>query len=378
MSYPRALIHGGVGATNTGDLLLSAISLHDVQSRFGNSIGLLTPRPGISTLNFPAFTSIPYTPTKIPSPKQGIVSRACKRVTRMLQIADPCDLGLGWTANATDYWVKALQQSRLLYVTGGGTFMDLFGVLDYYLLPIVVAKEAGIPVEFAPNGFGPFQTANGLAKLQHYLSGLELVVRDRESLHLCKQMGLSASFRRDDGFRISEVYPSLLATANQCVAARSSDSRLKIGVDICDQFGSGDANRDFEWWIKLLRNVSNHSVVMGGFCFHSDPGADFSRTRQAFQEAGIDPNQVKPPKVIYSDSVTDLMEFDVILSSRFHAIVVANVIGRRTFAFSSGAYYAVKMGAAIEGFTNSAVMGPQDDPVVVAKRIISRDEPPED
>jgi polysaccharide pyruvyl transferase WcaK-like protein len=234
-----------------------------------------------------------------------------------------------------------------------------------------VARAAGVRVATAPIGLGPFTSdwwANCVADI---LRPNTTVVRDDASVLYCKQYGLSVKRRQDDGFRIAEVLP--LTQSN-----RSPEPRAKrIGVNIFSQFGSIRHDESKAWWTALLESLSATNVILEGFCFHNSIFDDFAITSECFDRAGLDPRSVRGPDIDFRVACARLKDFDAIVTSRFHAVVVGNAFGIPTFAVCDGEYYCRKMEAAAKGFASSTQMRQFDaSPQEATTRILKSVESP--
>jgi hypothetical protein len=100
-------------------------------------------------------------------------------------------------------------------------------------------------------------------------------------------------------------------------------------------------------------------VVLAGFCFHANPFLDHLATARVFREAGLAEGCVAPPPLDFREAVRAVGAFDAVFTARFHAAVVANVLGRPGIAVAGGAYYRAKMAAAVEGAARMEAADPR-------------------
>jgi polysaccharide pyruvyl transferase WcaK-like protein len=118
-------------------------------------------------------------------------------------------------------------------------------------------------------------------------------------------------------------------------------------------------------------------VNIKGFCFHNSVFEDYAHTCECFDRSGLNPNDVIVPDLDFQAACARLSDFDAIISSRFHAIVVGNAMGISTFAVCDGEYYDRKMEAATKNFERSALIKQFDcAPEQVAFDILHNDHAP--
>jgi polysaccharide pyruvyl transferase WcaK-like protein len=99
-------------------------------------------------------------------------------------------------------------------------------------------------------------------------------------------------------------------------------------------------------------------VEVEGFCFHNQISSDFSKTVELLVECGIAPHRVCPPDLDYRDACRRIASYQGIVTCRFHATVVANVLGVPAIATADGSYYTSKMQVAIAGAKSARVIDP--------------------
>jgi polysaccharide pyruvyl transferase WcaK-like protein len=336
----RVILWGGYGWGNVGDELTLAVAISDLKERGITSLGVLTPSPGYTRALFPEAEVIPFRPVV----RKNRIRRSLEGVGRRLgglKLPEPYLRPEFQTASEGN-WVSALRDAELLYLAGGGYFTDLFAIFDRFILPVEVARLMGRRVETAPLGIGPFRDEKVVRRLVHAFKGTSLTVRDQVSVAFCRKHGLEASVGVDDGFRIGEV----LEFGEQ--PAPGGDD-VVLGVNFFPQHGSSNEAALRQWWLEFLRLAVSNNVTVEGFCFHNQLSYDFEPLVELFASAGLPPNSVKPPVLDFREACRDLTRYSMIASSRFHAVVVANVTGVPCLGVSSGEYYDAKMQVACEG-----------------------------
>jgi len=322
----QAVLWGGYAGGNVGDKLTLAVALRDARQRFGDSVCVLSADPNGTRKFFPDVPVAAFEPRG-----DAGLRRLARSVSRRLRLNSWRLPKFRLADQPASSWMKLVQQSRQLYLVGGGYLTGMFGP-DYYLLPVLAAKAARVPVSSAPVGIGPFNNRGEAAFVAEALRGTDLAVRDTASLAFCREHGLTARQAWDDGFRVAEVISGLTRHARD-------GKRLKVGICIFPQHGDPDWPRTKRWWNGLLSALRTEEV--SGFCFHADARLDYATTRKLLGD-GL----VKPWTTDLRDAVAKLCGFDAIVSSRYHAIVVANVLGIPNIAVAAGEYYHVKMTAA--------------------------------
>ena len=340
----RLLIWGGYGHGNAGDWLTLAAALHDCGQAAGGVATVLSPDPVMVEGLFPEARAVRYR-LRRPRGLRGRVREALRRVGRSLRPV--CwrfryrldDQMRDVAGDGPAEWVEALGQADRLYLAGGGYLTELFD-LERFVMPLLAAQRRGLAVATAPIGIGPFRTRAGEALVADALRGARVVVRDDDSAAFCRRHGLPAVVRPDDGFRVREVRPALAPPS-----ARAGHEPAKVGVCACPQYGAEAPRRVQAWWGDLLCALRRElpAVALRGFCFHTDPTADYQCTREAFQRAGLERSDVKPPRPGPWEAVEDVMACDALATARFHAAVVAGVFGVPCLAVASGAYSRAKM-----------------------------------
>jgi len=362
----KCILWGGYAAGNSGDELTLAVALKDMQARYDGSVAILSKQPGYTMQQFSEAAVIPY--ELVPPADRSSTLRRLSRKLDWQVLGRP-----RWRYRVADQlkaehphnWVQHIQSGRMLYLVGGGYLTDLFDC-ESFLLPVLVAKQAGVPVATAPLGIGPFRLDEAARKVVEALTGSDLRVRDRPSLTFCARYQVPAELAKDDGFRAMEVIGLKPKSSNR--GAR----KPRIGINIFDQHGNEELARTRTWWTDLLKALSRAPVAIQTFCFHTNPFLDFSRAMECCRNAGLASAIVRQPRLDFRAACAQLMAFDVIVSARFHAVVIGNLLGKATFAVYDGAYYASKMKAATEGFDRSKALSPSAmSPSDAAKLILA-------
>ena len=333
---------GGFAAGNTGDELTLAVALRDMPRKFSNP-AILSRSPEYSSWLYPQATVLAQ--TELP------VAMRWKKFRKIIGAA-----GLGQQIHQRTYdrwvdrhlklnpeWVQAVENSRLLYLVGGGYFTDIFS-LPRLLLPVSIAKTMGVAVATAPLGIGPFLDPKQADLVASVLRGVDLCVRDDASLRFCVENHLTARRAEDDGFRVREILSPLSSES------LPQDRGKKVGICLFFQQGGSLSQPAFDqWWLTFLRRLKGliGENAIEGFCFHTTPASDFHQAIRMFRMAGISPVQVRQPEMDFRRAVAHLNSYGAVVTTRFHAAVVAAVFKIPCTAVASGEYYSNKMKLAL-------------------------------
>ena len=383
-NLPKCILWGGYGAGNIGDDITLAVALYDMKSKFGDSIGILSPNFLSTKYVFPDARIIPYT---IPTSSWYSILRRIRQFILKLEHLPIVSLKIQSIINylsslllqrffSYDYiitktkrtdnadWLYILQNCQLLYLVGGGYLTDLF-ILRPVVTPMLVAKLINIPISTAPIGIGPFHFKRNSDLVASILKDAKVVVRDKESLQWCYKNNIFASFRLDDGFRIIEIFPDLYKKEFK------SDDKL-IGVCIFYQHGSNISYTKFKYWCcTLLKLLIKNGFKLEGFCFHTNPNLDFRTTREIFLNIGLDPKLALAPFIDFRQAIEQLNKYRFIITTRFHAAISAGVLGIPYLSIASGSYYITKMHAAMHNQTPCFLSNPLiDKPKDIFEKIL--------
>jgi len=336
------VIWGGYAWGNIGDDLLLAAAIRKVQSRFGQSIAILSHNPEYTTWLFPGMLVVPYVrPPSRPKPtrRERILNKF--RSFFGSDKSDPGEADLNASMN-TD-WANCIRDARCLYLTGGGYLTDLFP-LEFWMPPIVLANQIKLPVVTSPLGLGPFKSAHWADTVVNGLRPADLRVRDQASYDFCRSRGLKPTLEPDDAFALLETwYP-----AGETVR---TDRPRKIGVCIFPQSGRAANHDATEWWTSGLRGLKAQypDYEIEGFCFHTSLQYDFREMVRLFKHAGLPLNAVLQPEMNIHRATAAIRGYDFVISTRFHAVVTANALKVPNVAIASGDYYLAKMQCAVQG-----------------------------
>lgn len=356
--YTQCILWGGYGGGNIGDDITLGVALHDMKSKFGNSVAILSSNPNTTHRLFPDVQVIPYEPPitlwyRILRRFNHLMLKLEHRTITLKYLSVLLNLYFSYTSKITirsktlnkNTWVQALRNCQQLYLVGGGYLTDLF-ILSPILLPVFIAKSIEVPINTAPIGIGPFYSKRNSKMVANVLEGIKVIVRDKESLEWCRQNNVFATLRPDDGFRISEIVMDL-----QSSKLKENLSISRIGVCIFYQHGSTISYSKFKsWWISFLKFLSQYYEIEG-FCFHTNRYLDFTTTQEIFYAAGLNPKFVQAPISDFREAVKSLNRYRCIITTRFHAAITAGVLGIPYIAVASGRYYLIKMSAALHPTT---------------------------
>jgi len=98
---------------------------------------------------------------------------------------------------------------------------------------------------------------------------------------------------------------------------------------------------------------------------------DYEPAIECCLAAGLLPSAVREPRLDFRAACRQLADFDLIVSSRFHAVVVGNIMDKATFGVYAGDYYKHKMLAAAQDFPRSHALSlPEMNAVDAANAIL--------
>lgn len=344
---PKCILWGGYGWGNVGDEITLAVALRDMSERYGScEVAILSPCPGYTKALFPETDVIPYVPVSAPK-RDTQVARALRVLKRRWGFRENrYEVNIQFSYDTTNGWAEAVKHCELLYLVGGGYLTDLYD-LESLLLPVEVARLHDVTVETAPLGIGPFNDSWSARKLQCALRDARVRVRDVDSQTICNDVGITAECRRDDGFRIMEVI----------AIDKPAPFRMgPIGINFYTQDGGPKAETVVKWWREVLILFKSSGLPIEGFCFHNSLQSDFSQTVQLFVDAGLPGELVCAPAFDFRDACNRITNYRAILTSRFHAAIIAGVAGIPVIAVADGRYYRSKMTSACQAYRTSRVI----------------------
>ena len=344
------VIWGGYGWGNTGDEICLAAAVERARRDFGPNLAVLAHNPEYTAWLFPHVTVIRYVPPK--NRKRDRWKKVFPGLGSLWSALNPShsDPAGGAPDSA---WATCLRQSRRMYLAGGGYLTDLFP-LDFILPPIRQALTLKLSVITAPIGIGPFQSAAAADQVAGLLKQMTLQIRDETSLAFCQAQNVNATLAPDDAFDWLNGWPPPAAKTPVNGHAR------RIGVCIFSQHGQPANGRYADWWIDCLRRLRGRHPerTIEGFCFHSNLQFDFGEMVRLFGRAEIPLAGIRPPELDFRRATAAIHEFDLVISTRFHATVAANVFNLPNVAVASGDYYLAKMTAACRNQPNSLLIDP--------------------
>ena len=353
------VLWGGYSWGNTGDEMMLAVAIKDKQEQYGDSLIVLSPNPDYTQWLFPNVAILPYQPQ--------IIVRWRRRVAK---------IKYGWPIRSTrnkpvpayrfadqiapaenKQWLQAIASAKELYLVGGGYYTDLWDT-TFIDMPIEAARRFRIPIRSAPIGVGPFFHEKSRQRFSDLFCNRSLTVRDLVSLDLCRQTGVDVEIKPDDGFRFFDVSP------HPTIDMNPKEAKTPIGIDFYIQHGTNRPKAVFAWWSRLLQELANEQLDLGGFCFHTRPQHDFFQAIRLFSETGLSLKTIKAPEPDFRMAVAQVAQYRLIISCRFHAIVAASLYGVPHIAIASGAYYKQKMAAALRSdSTPGCIIDPEKDAI---------------
>lgn len=381
--HPACVLWGGYTFGNTGDELTLAVALHDARQRFGDAVAVLSRDPAYTRWLFPDVHVLPY--ESLPPVVTRRTGRVLQKVYALLRRrglvpdlylhAQRLRRRLQPGPAASPAWVRAIEQCREFYLVGGGYLTDLFDV-ENYLLPLQIANARGIPIATAPLGLGPFTSERAAAAVAQALRRARVAVRDTASLDFCHRHGIAGTLRPDDGFRLLELMPELaLSDEPEAHASDAAPRRARVGICIFHQHGSGEFAPLEEWWTRFLRILKRHDAELSveGFHFHTARNRGFATMVHLFHATGLDVRCVQAPCLDFREAIRKVRTYDVVVSTRFHAVVVANVLNVPHVAVAAGEYYTNKMLAALgpDDTGSRLVTIPEHSPEEAANHVLA-------
>jgi len=243
----------------------------------------------------------------------------------------------------TDRWFKGiarLKGSNFLVMTGTGMLGD--DALHYEIFRwAVIAKLCGCKLLFVSVGGGPIRpplsrrfvkVALALADYRSY--------RDADSKDYLAAIGVDV---KNDG-----VYPDLAFSLPRAVVPADLDAGRQgvvIGVGLMNYYGLGRAGngeaiyRDYlgrlaSFVVRLLECRYNVRVLIGDVVYDQGVRHDL---RRALEERGVkyeDGGIIDEPASSVDELLLQLSTVDIVVSSRFHNLLLALMLGKPVFAIS--------------------------------------------
>lgn len=225
---------------------------------------------------------------------------------------------------------KELQECKLLLVGGGGLFQDynefkpydLFknqkGAINYYLVPILLAKMLDVKTMLYAVGIGPLQKEES-RKTMAWIANIvdEFTVRDQHSIHLLRELGVKNSKLSADpaiGLQ-TEKLPSH--------SDKQKSMHKKIGINIRNwSFDTTKSQNAIQTMLEVLNELQRKQPAeFMIFPFNSLPSEIQLATSFANKLNGrkrIIPYNMSPTK--YKEICRDL---DLMIGMRLHANIFA-------------------------------------------------------
>jgi polysaccharide pyruvyl transferase WcaK-like protein len=242
--------------------------------------------------------------------------------------------------------IGRLRQSNLLIMTGTGMLGDYaitpFGLHYDIVRWTVIAKLCGCKVLFVSVGGGPIRHPLSRWFVKVALAFAEYVsYRDASSKDYLKAIGVDV--------KDHPVYPDLAFGLPRTAVPANQDlrgQRAVIGVGVMNyhnRFGrSGDDETIYREYLGrvasfvsgLLQLRYSVRILIGDFVWDRHVGQD---VRRALEERGLKYEGSKiidEPTVSVVQLLTQLSSVDVVVSSRFHNLVLALMLGKPAMAIS--------------------------------------------
>ncbi len=350
----KCIVWGGYGFGNTGDELCLEIAIRDARMRFGDDFAVLTPNLQVTQWLFPDVKAIAYEPV-LPTRAVRLLDFArtlaqSKGKARSLPLPRPRladQLTVLKSRPSPPAWLEAISSCEELMLAGGGYLNDITTSFYRSFLPLQVASALNKTIRTASLGLGPFLKAGNAHRVASCLRQATMVnVRDQDSLAWCREQNIDANLVCDEVFTLKENPPEWLEFK------RVSETNVPPRIGVCF-FGQNGASlqpdQQQRWLADFLKHLKQHfpNHKIEGFCFYHAQYRDFNTMVPIFQQAGLRADQIVPGDLDYRINVKRLARYDLIISMRFHAVVLAKLMGIPTIALRTGDYYASKMGAAV-------------------------------
>lgn len=194
----------------------------------------------------------------------------------------------------------AVARSKILLSGGGGLLQDKTSnrTLTYYLGIIRMARLMGKKVVIFNQSIGPL-SPEGEKKVAHALQGLKIYVRDRDSLHLLRKLGIKSELGGDPALLL-EPSPSIQSDPSTVVIAPRGDV--------------GESLQPLRRVIKKLEEKERKVISLSFY-----PDEDDSATRSL----GVEMISTRDPQV----ALDTIAASGFVIGVRLHAIILAAAAG---------------------------------------------------
>ena len=344
MDNIKCILWGGYGKGNVGDEIILSYAIQDMMKEFPNQFAVLSREPQYTQWLFPEVKVLTFANVTFP-----IWYRFLARYNKFLPEFDKSNyykkalyssLSNKKSQQQPD-WVNQVAACEQLFLVGGGYLSDLFN-LHKMMLPVLVAKFYDKQITSAPIGIGPFLKRSAEKLVVDAFRDAELYVRDRVSLDFCHKHEIKADFQIDDGYRLVTEKQNFL----HLKSCSDEEKKYVLGFSLSYQKGSEFTRTEsIEWWVELIQLIIKRKYFdkIEGFCFHNNVAADFYYLIEMFSKCGLPVKSVIPPFTDFRRAVQKLNSYNIIITTRYHAAVMAEVYKIPHVVLYSGSYYETKM-----------------------------------
>jgi polysaccharide pyruvyl transferase WcaK-like protein len=325
------MLWGGYGGGNVGDYITLDAAITQVGQQFSDKQIL------ILDLQNPALTQSLFPHIRVitdaglvgygPSVRAKLAYKLALK--RLNQLANPT----AWLPPMAllPQWVQCLNQSACMLLVGGGYLNDIYD-LNSYLQPINVANRLQVPIITAPLGIGPFTHEANRQQVIQALRLAQVQVRDEKSAQWLAP-AVQATVTQDHGVQwVLQQWPQ--PVKRQWLPGKP----LRIGV--C-AFAEGTQKHLFiEWW-KTLRPELESEYKCQWFPFNFD----FRENEEDQLHRSFWPEfcAIKPTTDSFQLPIASLREVDLVVTGRFHSVIIANGFGVPCLAVYGSPYYESKL-----------------------------------
>jgi len=196
----KIVIASGYGIASLGDEALLHALVNGITSRLGSIALTIISRqamlPFFDDENARLWSDVA---DRMKLSRDGLVRRL---TTPGVEIGDIVEGGMNWRDRADNNLWPAIEAADLVIVGGGGLFHDtnsrfIYGPLTVYPGLITAAKAMGKPVVVAGVSVGPLASGWGRAVVRAALQGIPVIVRDRPSQSLLRELGIESEVLPD-------------------------------------------------------------------------------------------------------------------------------------------------------------------------------------